>query len=1040
MQHTRVFETGLAGLSEEQTAILQRWSGALLILGAPGTGKSTVVAQAALAAIREGGRPPLVLVGDRPAASQLRNLITAHLGTGAWAVQVTTVHALARQLWQRFSPRPGVRLLNAAEQEFRVRELLAGPGRAQWPAELGLAVTTRAFAAQVRSGLARARQRGLDPEDLVALGRHSGRPQWQALGEFFAEYLDVLDAEDVLDYAELIHRVIVLVGDPQVKSTLAAEIGSVMVDDYADLDPSQIRLVAALAAGVPVLATADPDSVASNFRGADPRAVTGFADALAEPGRAVTITELTTVHRYGAELEQAVSAVRSRLPRTPGRRPEVPQAAGPSGSVQVWTCADDAEQAAVIAAELHSAHVQQGLSYAQMAVLVRSGGGGSDPIVAGLLDAGIPVQRPGDEIPLAQAPAVRTLVLGLQVAAASTASAEQAERLLTSPLGGLDSVGVRALARRWREHVGGSAAPLAEQLAQALNDPSWTLDDPAPEAAAARKLSDLIQTARTLLTRNAPADDVAWALWNGTRWPTDLAQEAAADRSGTGQADTDLDALCAFFDTAAEADRRGGIAGLRAFLAELDGQQIPADRQRESQFRRTGVQVLTPHRSRGQEWDLVVVAGVQEGRWPTRPGYGKLIEAEELTAEELGGAPTWREQLSDERRLFHLACSRARYRLVVTAISDGDAEAPSRFLTELGVPLTAAANLKPVGRAQIPGAITLPGLVAELRRSGADATQPPDLRAGAAIELARLADQRDDAGEPVVPSADPDTWWGMRDLSSIARPRPEPIRLSPSQVGAVLTCPRRYFLGRQAHAEAGSSRAALIGSLIHTLVQQSVTEGLDRDQVGERLGQAWRRLPADVPWLASAERDEVAAAVDRFFAWRAARLAELIGVEIPFRTTVVCGEKPVELVGQVDWLERSDRGMSVVDFKTSRSRPTAAQVAAMDQLGIYQLAIAEGGFPDLGVTAAGASAVYLRIPDRDARLPKEFGQPSLTAVPHLDATVEAGHPTWVHYRVADAAAVIAEGQYPATPGVHCRGCAFATSCPAQDQGRQVLGC
>lgn len=1020
--------------------VLQRWSGALLILGAPGTGKSTVLAQAALRALREADRPPLVLVGDRPAASQLRNLVTAQLGTGAWSVQVTTVHALARQLWQRFSPRPGVRLLNAAEQEYRVRELLAGPGRARWPDELRLAVKTRAFAAQVRSGLARARQLGLDPDDLVALGRAAGRPQWQALGEFFAEYLDVLDAEDVLDYAELIHRVIVLVSDSSVRSTLAAEIGSVMVDDFADLDPSQIRLVAALSSGVRLLATADPDSVGSGFRGADPRAVTDFTETFAEPGRPVAVTELATIHRYGAELEQAVRGVRSRLPQTPGRSHNTPDVAGPPGSVQVWTCADDTEQVAVIASELRTAHRQRGLSYAQMAVLVRSAAGTTEPIVAGLIDAGIPVQRPGDEIPLAQAPAVRTLVLALHVAAASTATAEQAERLLTSPLGGFDSVGVRALARRWRGRTGSSAAPLAEQLAQALNDPSWTTDDTAAEAVALRRLSELIAKARGLLERNAPADEVAWALWNGTSWPTDLAHEAATDRSGTGRADSDLDALCAFFDTAAEADRRGGIPGLRAFLAELDGQQIPADRQRESQFRRTGVQVLTPHRARGQEWDLVVVAGVQEGRWPARPGYGKLIEAEELTADHLTGTPTWREQLSDERRLFHLACSRARHRLVATAISDGDAEAPSRFLAELGVSPTPAATLKTAGRPQQPGAISLSGLVAELRRIGADATQPPDLRAGAAIELARLADRRDNADDPVVLSADPATWWGMRDLSSSALPRPEPIRLSPSQVGAVLTCPRRYFLGRQARAEGGNSRAALIGSLIHKLVQQSVTEGLDRVQVGERVDQVWRRLPTDVPWLAAAERDDVLVALDRFFAWRAARRAELVGVELPFRTTVVCDGKPVELVGQVDWLERSERGLSVVDFKTSRSKPPAAQVAAMDQLGIYQLAIAEGGFPDAGAAGAGAAAVYLRIPDRDPGLPKEFSQPTLTAVPHLDAAAEADSPTWVHHRVATAAAVIAAGRYPATPGMHCRGCAFRTSCPAQEQGQQVIGC
>lgn len=1038
MQHTGVVESGLAPLSTEQAAILEQWTGAMLVLGAPGTGKSTMVAQAALTAVREGIHP-LVLVGDRPAASRLRNLITARLGTGTWSVEVTTVHGLARRLWQRFSPRPQVRLLNAAEQEFRVRELLAGRGPAGWPSRLGLAVGTRAFAAQVRACLARARQLGLDPDDLVGFGRRADRAEWQVLGEFFAEYLDVLDAEDVMDYAELIHRTRLLVADPQVRASLASEIGAVMVDDYADLDLSQIRLIAEASDTVPVLATADPDSVASAFRGADPRAVPNFADAFAAPGRSTAVTELGTIHRFGAELEQAVAAVRQRLPRPPGSAPRATQAVGPAGSVGLWRCADDAEQAAVVAAELHAAHLEGGIDFAEMAVLVRSGSG-SEPIVAALIEAGIPVQRPGDEIPLAQNPAVRTLVLGLHIAAQDSATPDQAERLLTSPLGGFDSVGVRALARHWRQRVGSTSAPLEEHLAQALNDPSWAATDEASEAATMRTVSGAIAQARGLLQSGAPVDEVAWALWDATPWPADLAHEAALEGSGTGRANADLDAVCAFFDTATEADRRGGIPGLRAFLAELDGQQIPADRQRESQFRRTGVQVLTPHRARGQEWDLVVVAGVQEGRWPTRPGRVGVIDATELTTAGLLGAVTAREALAEERRLFHLACSRARHRLVATAISDGDAEAPSRFLAELGLPLRAAATAQPARRPTSLGSTTMIGLVAELRRLSADATQTPELRSAAAVELAHLADQRDDAGALVVPSADPVTWWGVRELSSIAEPRTEPIRLSPSQVGAVLTCPRRYFLGRQARAESGNSRAALIGSLIHTAVQRAVNEGLDLAQLTELVDQVWGRLPAEVPWLAAAERAEVIAALARFFAWWHARRAELIGVELPFRTRVVCGGMTVELVGQVDWLERTRTGLGVVDFKTARTKPTAAQVAGMDQLGIYQLAIAEGGFPDLDGAATGAAAVYLRIPDRDAALPKEFGQPSLASVAHLDPEAEVGHPTWVHYRVASAAAVVAEGRFPATPGSHCRGCAFRGSCPAQDEGRAVIPC
>jgi len=130
----------------------------------------------------------------------------------------------------------------------------------------------------------------------------------------------------------------------------------------------------------------------------------------------------------------------------------------------------------------------------------------------------------------------------------------------------------------------------------------------------------------------------------------------------------------------------------------------------------------------------------------------------------------------------------------------------------------------------------------------------------------------------------------------------------------------------------------------------------------------------------------------------------------------------VVLDGQVDWLELSPAGARVVDFKTARRAPTKAAVAELEQLGVYQLAVTSGGFGDrlpAGVASAGASAVYLRVAERSSGQPKELLQPALE-----------GDSTWVHDRVAQAAAIVAEGSFPASAGPHCRSCAFADGCPA----------
>ena len=151
--------------------------------------------------------------------------------------------------------------------------------------------------------------------------------------------------------------------------------------------------------------------------------------------------------------------------------------------------------------------------------------------------------------------------------------------------------------------------------------------------------------------------------------------------------------------------------------------------------------------------------------------------------------------LAEERRLFYVAVTRPRQRLVVTAVQspDDDGEQPSRFLTELGHDVQHR-----IGRPRRP--LSIQGLVAELRRTVADPEQPQPLREAAAARL-RLLATTEVHGRAVAPSADPATWWGLRSPSRSLRPvRPDdrPVTLSASALEGLLTCPAQWFLTREA--------------------------------------------------------------------------------------------------------------------------------------------------------------------------------------------------------------------------------------------------
>ena len=1076
-------------LDPAQRAVVEHAAGPLLVLAGPGTGKTTTLVEAVVDRIDRRGQAPgsiLVLTFSRRAAADLRTRIAARLGRSTVSPMAMTFHAFCYALVRRFADRiglagedgggsatsgpgtygSGLRLLTGPEQDFRVRETLEGSlqtARASWPESLAAAFPTRAFAEQVRAVLAHARQLGMDPEDIVAAGEAAGREDWRGVGEFFEEYLDVLDAEGVLDYAELVHRCRILLARDEVRTALRAEIGAVFVDEYQDTDPSQVSLLQVLAGdGRDVVAVGDPDQSIYAFRGAQARGILDFPDRFrTADGAPATVLALGRSRRCGSALLAASRQLVQRLPAPPSlpravfaafRNPAADRAA-PRGRVEVFTCSSAGAEAEQIAEILRSAHLRDGLPWSQMAVLVRSGRQSIPALTRALVAANVAVEVAGDEIPLAADPAVRPLLGALRLAArGATATAEEAQALLISPLGGLDAMATRRLGRALRaaervELAGTSLPrPAAELVAAALRDPDLLVDvEPRPAVAAAGRLAALLGRCERRIQAGATAHEALWEIWTGTDWPQHL-QAAAAEGGDAGRrADRALDALCALFDVAARSEEVSGLRGVTGFLAEIEGQQIPADTLREADLRGDGVRLLTAHRAKGLEWELVVVAGVEEGRWPDVRRRGSLLDADRLDRHGLSADTPTSVRIAEERRLFYVACTRARSRLVVTAVAgtEGEGDQPSRFLTELGVAVT----VRP-GRPRRP--LTLAALVGELRRTGVDPEAAPELRAEAALRLARLADATDAQGRPLVPAAAPSSWWGMRPLSDAAAPvvvAGGPVALSGSQLGNVLACPRQWFLARRAQAETTRSSAASFGSVVHVLAQHSAGVQPDPAQLSAHLASVWDQLAFDANWLSAVERVEAEAALARFLAWQAARShRELLGTEVPFACEVGAGKARIRLTGTADRVEREPDGrIRIVDFKTGKRAPSAADVAVHDQLGVYQLAVAEGAFAAVtgpGVRPSGAELVYLRLADGPGDYPQVFTQASLDDQPFPLSggpdPAKPGCPTWVHERLSEAAELITTERFEARVGPACRYCPFRGSCPAQSAGRQVV--
>ncbi|MDX2921290.1 MULTISPECIES: ATP-dependent DNA helicase [Streptomyces] len=1092
-------------LDAGQRAVVDHPGGPLLVLAGPGTGKTTTLVESVAARVNRGGDPAriLVLTFSRKAAVELRDRMAARLGA-ARGPQATTFHsycyALVRAHQDADLFADPLRLLSGPEQDVTVRELLAGQldlekeGLAQvrWPDELRACLTTRGFADEVRAVLARSRELGLGPDALADFARRTGRPDWSAAAQFLAEYLDILDAQGVLDYAELVHRAVLLAERPEVAAELAGRYDAVYVDEYQDTDPAQVRLLHALAgnrgrapkharghgegeggnregarAGRTLIAFGDPDQSIYTFRGADVNGILDFPDTFRRAdGTPAPVGVLTTSRRSGAGLLAATRLLTRRMPlnRLPAdtvRAHRELHAVRDGGRVETYTYPTASTELENIADLLRRAHLEEGVPWQEMAVLVRAGGRSLPAVRRALTSAGVPLEVDGDDLPLRHEPAVAPLLTALRAvataalpppspepeadqggsAAPSWLDTETALSLLTSPLGSMDAADLRRLGRALRDEERAAGirvpAPSDELLARALAEPERLVTHDPAYAHGAQRLGALLRHSRELLEGGGTAEEALWTLWNGTPWPGRLERAALRGGAGGRNADRDLDAVCALFDTAARAEERTGGRGALNFLEEVDAQDIAADTLSRRTARPDAVRLMTAHRSKGLEWRLVVVAGVQEGLWPDLRRRGSLLEADRIGRDGLAEPLTPGALLAEERRLFYVAATRARERLIVTAVKApaDDGDQPSRFLTELGVEPRDV-----TGRPRRPLAVA--ALVAELRATTVDPAASEALREAAAHRLARLAALADDEGQPLVPAAHPYRWWGLEEPTRSAVPlrdRDQPVTLSGSALDQLAnTCALQWFLGREVKADAPATAAQGFGNVVHVLADE-VASGrtpADLDVLMERLDSVWNGLAFDAPWKSEQEKEHARAALERFLNWhvldRGGRTPT--ASEHDFDVTLEAGEYAVRIRGSMDRVERDAEGRAyVVDFKTGKGTPTKDEVAAHPQLAVYQLAVREGAvdevFDGTRPEPGGAELVQLRQP-----APKKEGG---DAFPKVQAQ-EPPAGEWVSDLLATAAGKVLDERFTPTTGTHCSHCTFRSSCSAQPEGRQVV--
>ncbi len=1029
-------------LDGDQAAVLRHTGPSLRVLGGPGTGKTLTAVELVADRVRGHGVAPdqcLLLAPTRVAASSLRDRVAARLGGTSTEVLARTVQAFGFGVLRReaaLAGEPAPRLLTGPEQDVVLGELLAGHAESrsgpQWPDSVRQALATRGFRLELRDLLMRAVEHGLDAATLAALGDRHARAEWVAAASVLAEYDEVtaLSRPGAYDPAWILTAAADrLEEDPEALDRVRDRLRLLVVDDAQELTFPAARLLSVVAApGIEVVLLGDPDSAVQTFRGADPRLFVGDWPALGDVPTAV----LRTAYRQPEALHEASRRVAARIGAVGGPSQRDTRPTKPGGRLEVALLRAASQEAAHVTSVLRRAHLQDGMAWADMAVVVR-GQSRAATLRRVLLTAGVPVAPSAADMPVRDEVAVRPL-LGLlelclrrAVDPHARVPAPEVVDLLLSPVGGCDTVRLRRLRRALRraELDTGAGQSSDALLAAALGDAEASAAA-GPEAEPLRRLTRAV-TAGVQAARPHPsghgwapgvtAEAVLWAIWSGLGLAQDWREEALRGGERGARADRDLDAVVALFDAAARFTDRLPTSGPDLFLDHIRGQEVPGDTLVAQAPTSASVALLTPAAAAGRQWRLVVVAGVQEGVWPDLRLRGSLLGSQDLVDVVTGRGGTVRAAQAavryDETRLLHVALSRATERVLVTAVRNDD-EQPSVYLDLLD-PLPddlPARPFTPVGRP-----LTLPGLVGQLRQGVL--SSDPDERERCARLLAVLAARQ-------VPGADPRSWWALLQ-DPLPRPRREPgapVHVSPSKVEHFERCPLQWLL--QASGGGGpKAPSATIGELVHDVV--AALGDVDAATLQAEIDRRWPSLGLPSGWVSDRKRAEARDMARRVAEYAAAARAqhwEQVGSEVDFEVTV----GPAVLRGRVDRLERhTETGeLRVVDYKTGASKPAAAEVPEHPQLGCYQLAIEHGAFAAFGDRSGGAALLHVgKAANQGVTLHEQ------------SPLRQAPDPAWARALVLAAAEGMAGAVFPARPGRHCRRCPTRGCCPAHPEGEAL---
>lgn len=466
----------------------------------------------------------------------------------------------------------------------------------------------------------------------------------EGVRDSIAMYRQLADEHRYLDYTTIITEALAAIrSHAELRAKLATDLRYLIVDEYQDVNPLQEQLIRELyeICGS-ICVVGDDDQTIYQWRGSDVGNIITFADRYPN----VETIPLTTNFRSSRIV---VGAARQFIEQLPGRLPKAMESADAQpatrGDILALRFEDPEGEAAWIATKIQELHGtpyrdkagadQRGLTYADLAVLLRSVKNDARPIVDALEATGIPYVVGGMD-GLFDTPEIETM------RAVFSYMADFAPK--------------------------GSEPPSAEDLSEALHEAGLGLSDAQVESGI-----DLLNTRKALLHGGMDAELYLQRLYLDFLAAIDLLEERVdADTSVARSGEVVYYNLGKFSNVISDFEQihfHTAPADLyRNFASFLHYQApgyYPEGWEDKASGRPDAVQIMTVHKAKGMQWPAVFVPALRKNRFPSRRQGGRTVW-HIIPETAVADVDRYKGTEEDERRLFYVALTRAEKYLYCT--------------------------------------------------------------------------------------------------------------------------------------------------------------------------------------------------------------------------------------------------------------------------------------------------------------------------------------------------------------------------------------